>query len=487
MTQRIKLVAQVCMYNEIEKGNLERFLDNVSRYCDDIVIWDDGSTDNSVEVASHRTTHILRGDTNDQMNELAHKQAILTRSLQIGATHLFWLDCDEVLDRDGTLGGIRDLCQHWPDGVDAFSFKEINFWRSDCWVRTDTLFDRGSFVRLWKVVPNIRFDVRNGVHLRLYPSTIQSISPAPFSVLHYGFHDYRRMMEKIGAHTFTREELHSRAPSNWILDERDCTCHLASDVLYPPGCESEKNSPKPEKKATEDLIPYSDVSTLEGERVSQLIDQKQTERWRLRHQRGYHGKFEDIHVRNTGVWTHEEDTWTPQLFHMFHFDPAGKVVFDVGAGGGWYALECIRAGAKKVYCLEIDARLIKQAERSFRELGVPEEAYQFVNISDEEASAALPTADIIYCLTVFQHIPYRLVEGYFRWIACKLSSGGEAHLQLHRLDGLTTFLDSRERVSIENVGVSLERAGLCVVGSPRLVEGENIKPVWWIYVCSRIG
>ena len=56
----MKLVAQVCMYNEVLKGNLERCLNNLKLYCDEIVIYDDASTDNSIKVASKYTEHIIR-------------------------------------------------------------------------------------------------------------------------------------------------------------------------------------------------------------------------------------------------------------------------------------------------------------------------------------------------------------------------------------------------------------------------------------------
>jgi glycosyltransferase involved in cell wall biosynthesis len=255
----MKLVAQVCMYNEVEKGNLERCLINLKHYCDDIVIYDDASTDNSVEVARKYTDHIILGEVNNQMQELAHKQQLLEYAIRLGGTHLFWLDCDEVLTRQGTEGGLRDLCEHWPKRVDAFSFKELNLWRSERWIRTDTLFDKGHFVRLYKVVPGISFEVVNGVHKRLYPQTIERIRSAPFGVIHYGFHDYHKMMVKIGAHQFTKEELMDNAETNWILDERNCACYYAPDDLYPEGLIPTKDWPQPQPRSLDELQTYLEL------------------------------------------------------------------------------------------------------------------------------------------------------------------------------------------------------------------------------------
>ena len=46
----IKLVGFVKCFNEGKTGNLERVLNHLSKFCDDIVIYDDGSTDNSYEI-----------------------------------------------------------------------------------------------------------------------------------------------------------------------------------------------------------------------------------------------------------------------------------------------------------------------------------------------------------------------------------------------------------------------------------------------------
>ena len=256
----MKLVAQVCMYNEVLKGNLERCLNNLKLYCDEIVIYDDASTDNSIKVASKYTEHIIRGQKNNQLQELQHKQLILEKSLQLGATHLFWLDCDEVLENAGSVNGLRDLCNNWNKNIDAYSFKEINLWRSQTYARTDTLFTKARFVRLWKVTPEIKFDIRKGVHLRLYPITINKIQEAPFGIIHYGFWDYKKMLIKIGVDKFTKEEFQKCAETNWILDERNCSCYKVPTDMFPPSCTPQDLWEQPLPRRIEDLIIYKEIN-----------------------------------------------------------------------------------------------------------------------------------------------------------------------------------------------------------------------------------
>jgi glycosyltransferase involved in cell wall biosynthesis len=254
----MKLVATICMHNEVIKGNLERCLQNLDQYCDEIVIWDDGSTDNSVEVASRYTNHIFSNGLNDQMNELQHKQFMLDRAIELGATHIFWLDCDEIVECKG-IQLMRWACENWPDGLDAYSFLELNLWRSQRWIRTDSLFAVSRFVRLWKVTPNITFKVERGVHKRLYPSTIKNIKEAPFGVIHYGFWDYPKMLVKIGAHLWTRQDWLDKAVDNWILNETQCSCYYAEDGLFPLENIPTEDWPQPQPKIIAELRTYNEI------------------------------------------------------------------------------------------------------------------------------------------------------------------------------------------------------------------------------------
>jgi len=479
----IVLIAQVCMYNEVLKGNLDRCLDNLRRYCDHIVIYDDASTDNSVEVALKYTPHIIRGEVNNQMQELAHKQMILEKSLELGATHLFWLDCDEVLERDGTMGGLRELCDNWPDGLDAYSFRELNLWRSQTYVRTDSLFSVARFVRLWKVVPGISFTVRGGVHLRLYPKTIENVQEAPFGVIHYGFWDYKKMLVKIGAHLFDWKELQTCSLTNWILGETGCSCYRLPDKSFPPGCLPPDIWDQPQPRLTSDLLPDPP-----DELLPPLMDKRAVAEWGRLHHASYHGTYKKTHTRNSNIWEAKTIDCLNRI-SLLRFDPKGKIIFDVGCGGGWFMLDCLINGAKEVIGFEIDSKLIKRATRSFQKLGVQSSLYSFIDLS--APAQALPKADIVYSVAVFMHIPFWQAVRYFQWIYETLVPGGEAHLQFNQGHD---FLETKfwcgttegrvDSVSTIRLDHELERAGL-IIESKHLAEGEGVLPVWQMYRCIK--
>jgi SAM-dependent methyltransferase len=489
---KISLVAQVCMYNEVEKGNLDRCLDNLLQYCDHIVIYDDASTDNSVAVAEKYGAHVIRGKVNNQMQELAHKQVVLEKSLELGATHLFWLDCDEVLDRAGTMGGLRQLCENWPDRIDAFSFPEINLWRSQTWQRLDSLFIKARFVRLWKAVTGISFNIREGVHKQLYPATIKNIQEAPFGVIHYGFHDYKKMMVKIGAHQMSRAALQRCAEfgidgqgANWILDERKCACRKLPDDVYPPGCLPPDIWQRPCPRPIETLEPYVEIPNVS---TLPLIDKRALEEWDKMHQAGYHGLYDNTLERNLAVKNNAPlDPWNRAS--LFKFNPAGKTIVDLACGGGWFMLDCLINGAQKVIGVEINDMLIEQAQRSFWELAIPKTSYEFLNIAD--LSQDFTQVDMVYCMAMFMHIPFWQSVRFFQWVYSILKPGGEAHLQFYQSDGAWTTKfwcgtteGKNDSVSTIRLDHELERAGL-TIKEKRLAQGVGVLPVWQLYRCVK--
>jgi len=474
---RVKIVGQVCMYNEVEKGNLDRCLDNLLRYCSEIVIYDDASTDNSVEIASRYTPHIIRGEVNNQSQELAHKQLLLEKGIELGATHLFWLDADEVLDREGTVHGLRNLCRRWPGDVDAFSFREVNLWRSQTWWRLDSLFDKARFVRLWRVVPDMSFNIRDGVHLRLYPANIKRVKEAPFSVIHYGFWDYKKMMVKIGAHLFNQKELEACAYTNWILDERDCRCVRLPDEHFPPGCLPPNIWGQPQPKSIHQLVPYGKVPE---QNPFPLVDPRNYIEWVDKHNDNYHGDYDSIFKRNRGVWlTKAKDPINRH--NIFRFNPEGKVVFDWGCGGGWDMLDCLVNGAELVVGLEVNKKLLDSALRSFQELKIPESSYRFVDLS-VDGVPNLPAPDIIYSKAVFMHIPWWQSKRHLEVIHELLKPEGEAHIQFYQYEKKPEimFFNGVDKIKLVQLESRLYQIGFDVV-SKRLAEGEGILPVWKLY------
>lgn len=211
----MKIYAFIQMYNEEITGHLKRCLDNCKQWADDIIIYDDKSTDNSVEIAKQYTKNIILGEKNEWRKETFHKQTMLEyiHNMKEKPDWILWLDCDEIVDRN-CINNLHKFCEKNNDtNIDAFSFQQINLWRGERYYRTDgPLYGdnfnvTGWFVRLWKYNLDLVMLQKIGADQRLYPINIKNIQPCTFKVIHYGFSNYKLLLRHIGVHSSTKEKL----------------------------------------------------------------------------------------------------------------------------------------------------------------------------------------------------------------------------------------------------------------------------------------
>lgn len=195
--ENLRLVGFLQIHNESKNGNLIRVLNHMKKFCDEIVIYDDGSTDDSVEIALRYTKHVIKGKTNDFQNELQHKQQLLNLAQSLNPDWIVWLDADEVFDRDGETYGIRTLCNYGnAKGIDGFSFQEFNLWKTTDKYRVDELWHKLWQVRLWKNNGKLEFLQDRGLHRQIYPLGLEKVYRSDFKVIHYGFSSEAKLKQK---------------------------------------------------------------------------------------------------------------------------------------------------------------------------------------------------------------------------------------------------------------------------------------------------
>lgn len=255
----MKLLAFIQMHNEVEKGNLLRCLENCRQWADDIVIYDDASTDDSVNVARRYTSHIIEGKVNCHQEELFHKQQLLEYAITLSPDWIMWIDCDEILDRSGTQGGLRELTETASPETLAYGFREANLWRSQTYVRTDGPFSTAWFVRLWRVVPKMYIQTAVGLDRPSYPCHITDFVESDFKVIHYHFCEYKRLMWGAGFGYKTKTELQEIAKGNFIFDERNCKCYRIPNEWFPIENVPTGNWPEPKPIPLEDMKVYDDL------------------------------------------------------------------------------------------------------------------------------------------------------------------------------------------------------------------------------------
>lgn len=233
----MKLTVVCQVYNELQTGNLQRFMANMSEFADGLVIYNDGSTDEthkyldafywgnkcnwdcaSVGYTDGFTpprlnpddTYFIGSPTNDFKNEMAHKQQMLEIAVErIKSDWILWLDADEVIEPRGLNGGIRSLLDNTE--LDGYAFHQINMWRSDRFYRLDNQFNDGIFVRLWRNNGRLRFEPKPGLHQRPYPLGVDKVADSDIQIIHYGFASDDAIIRKY--HTYKE---HGQA--GWALD-----------------------------------------------------------------------------------------------------------------------------------------------------------------------------------------------------------------------------------------------------------------------------
>jgi glycosyltransferase involved in cell wall biosynthesis len=184
---RIVCIAQV--FNEMRRGNLERFIEHIAPLVDAVVVYDDGSTDGSYEYLLAHTPYVFRSPRNDFADEGRHKRLLLEEARRLKPDFILWLDADEVLASEDPEDLQRACAWGETRSLDGVELHEVNLWRSHSWRRLDSSYDLGWFVRLWRVTPEIRWEtLTKGLHQPPYPSSIRTVDRyADLKVLHYGF------------------------------------------------------------------------------------------------------------------------------------------------------------------------------------------------------------------------------------------------------------------------------------------------------------
>jgi glycosyltransferase involved in cell wall biosynthesis len=239
-------VVCICqIFNELDKGNLERFVKYVRPLADLLVVYDDGSTDGSYEYMLKQTPFVIRGDRNDFLNEIDHKQKLLDYALKLNPDFIFYLDADEVFTENACTR-LQELCLYCIEhDLDGLSFRKLNLWRSASWRRIDSSYDDGWFVHLWRVRPGMSYgEINRGLHQPPYPPMLQKIERVDdVQVIHYGFSSKKQL-----AYKYLVYRLHGQRGYNMLdrlISEETLMTEKVPKELFPEDLWSEDEKPQP--------------------------------------------------------------------------------------------------------------------------------------------------------------------------------------------------------------------------------------------------
>lgn len=175
--------------NEMESGHLNRFFTWNESLFDNIVAFDDKSSDGSAEFLKGKVDLLIEAKFCSFASELANKNRLIERAREnFPETNWYlWLDADEVLftSRDELEILIKEAESNHCDGI---SLPLTNLYKSEYFFRTDSSFDTLSNVRIWKNSPDLHFSAQVGLHRSSHPTSIKKIFyKKDLYVTHFGF------------------------------------------------------------------------------------------------------------------------------------------------------------------------------------------------------------------------------------------------------------------------------------------------------------
>lgn len=242
--KKYKIVAVVQIHNELRKGNLERFFQYIKRTVDDVVVYDDFSTDGSYEYAKGQCKNVIRGLRNDFKDERQHKKLLLEKALELKADFVIHVDADEVVtDNDGQK--LQKLAQWVIDNdLDGALLHDINLWRSTTWKRIDSDFGQCFFQRFWRMKPGIGYtDIKKGFHQSSAPDGLKKFEKTDIvSLLHFGFADVKNIVNKYICYGLSGQRGYDLA--RLIDEEKQFVLEKVDKGMYPKGLWKEEEKPK---------------------------------------------------------------------------------------------------------------------------------------------------------------------------------------------------------------------------------------------------
>jgi glycosyltransferase involved in cell wall biosynthesis len=167
----MKLIGIAPCYNEVEKGNLDRFLENIPKVVDGLVLLDDASTDGSYERMLEHTPHVLKNKRNMFHYEQFNTKQLIQLALKVypDLTHILTLNIDSTFTPSCYKDGealIHKACHEFSDTFEMFYMRNINLWRSKCWWRADHLwrFEEAERVYIKDKGLSLTHGIKKGLH-----------------------------------------------------------------------------------------------------------------------------------------------------------------------------------------------------------------------------------------------------------------------------------------------------------------------------------
>ena len=167
MKKDLELICVMCIHNE--SLNLEMCIKHLNRYVDKFVIFDDESTDNSVEILKTfpKVVEIIREDQKGEhkWRERHNRETVLRKAKDISKAKETWVLCidpDERFEKR-FLKNIRSIIKNNPGKAINVHFREL--WDNIYQYRNDGIWNQKSKTLLFPVSEKMTFEYEREHHI----------------------------------------------------------------------------------------------------------------------------------------------------------------------------------------------------------------------------------------------------------------------------------------------------------------------------------
>lgn len=227
------IAAFLQLYNESKNGNLIRCLDNCRKWSDEVFIYDDCSTDDSMDVYKQYNAKVIRGESRNFGNEIFNKQKLLDLVLDSNPEWIVWQDGDAIMSGNFTSNMRSILGDLGKSGHDGAKIHYMNLWRHPAYYRLDSAFNGLSIVAFWKNNGRLKYDVGPGLHKPQCPNGMQNIYEfgRDEHIIHYGFASEINIARKYLTYKSFGQ---TGIDLDRLIDERCLSLRKVPKSLYPP-------------------------------------------------------------------------------------------------------------------------------------------------------------------------------------------------------------------------------------------------------------
>ncbi|WP_223582993.1 glycosyltransferase family A protein [Sphingobacterium sp. GVS05A] len=169
-------------YNE--KDRVQRFLIENAKFCDGIVVLDDGSEDGSFEIINHEKILLKVQKHRDGFNDLENRNILLKLASFFNTQWITFLDFDEIIDkRYNDMRFIND------ESIDVVALQLVHLWDKEGHFNGDYPFSKKGIQIHFRMFRNIGYSQiltdKHALHFTLTPY-VNRVLYANVLVLHYG-------------------------------------------------------------------------------------------------------------------------------------------------------------------------------------------------------------------------------------------------------------------------------------------------------------